>query len=215
MLTADQIQSNFDKHIKIIKAYVSKDRQEKVLSMIGTLGDNYVMSPASSKHMYHNAIPGGYVDHVNRVVEYSLKQMKMFKEMGGTINFTTEELVFAALFHDLGKLGDGEQENYIPQTDKWRKDKLGEIYLNNPDIDFMLIQDRSLYILQKFGIVLTQQEYIGIRIHDGIYDDANKAYFFSRQESSKQKTNLVNILHTGDFLASKVEYDLYKDYINK
>ena len=74
----------------------------------------------------------------------------------------------------------------------------------------MLIQDRSLYLLQKFGIQCDQQEFIAIRIHDGVFDKANEAYFFSHQESSRQKTNMVSVLHTGDFLASKVEYDLWK-----
>ena len=74
----------------------------------------------------------------------------------------------------------------------------------------MLIQDRSLYLLQKFGIECDQQEYLAIRVHDGVFDKANEAYFFSHQESSRQKTNMISVLHTGDFLASKVEYDLWK-----
>jgi len=210
MLTAEEIQLNWEKHIKIINHYLPKERAEKVNTMLEKLSDIYIMAPASGKTWYHNAFPGGYVDHVNRVVEYSLKQHHMYRDMGGTTNYTEEQLVFSALFHDLGKLGDGEQPNYIPQTDKWRQDKLSEKYLNNPDLDFMLIQDRSLYLLQKFGIECDQQEFIAIRVHDGVFDKANEAYFFSHQESSRQKTNMVSILHTADFLASKVEYDIWK-----
>ncbi len=40
------------------------------------------------------------------------------------ISSKEEELVFAALNHDLGKIGNGEQEGYLPQTDNWRRDKL-------------------------------------------------------------------------------------------
>ena len=43
-----------------------------------------------------------------------------------------------------------------------------------------------------------------------MFDDANKAYFFSYQESSRQKTSIVSVLHSADFLASKVEYDIWK-----
>ena len=210
MLTAEEIQLNWEKHIKIINHYLPKERADKVNTMLEKLSDIYIMAPASGKTWYHNAFPGGYVDHVNRVVEYSLKQHHMYRDMGGTTNYTEEQLVFSALFHDLGKLGDGEQPNYIPQTDKWRQEKLSEKYLNNPDLDFMLIQDRSLYLLQKFGIGCDQQEFIAIRVHDGVFDKANEAYFFSHQESSRQKTNMVSILHTADFLASKVEYDIWK-----
>ena len=209
-LTAEVIQKNYQKHLKIVETYIT-ERKDKVLSMINHMEDIYVMAPASGKSWYHSAFAGGYVDHVNRVVEYAVKQMRLYKEMGGTIDFTEEELVFAALFHDLGKLGDGEQPNYIPQTDKWRQDKLSEMYTNNPDLDFMLIPDRSLFILQKFGIQVTLKEFLGIRLHDGVFDKANEAYFFSYQESSRQKSNIVNILHTADFLASKVEYDMWKE----
>ena len=178
--------------------------------MVNHIGETYVMAPASSKSWYHSAFPGGYVDHVNRVVEYSVKQMRLYKEMGGMIDFTEEELVFAALFHDLGKLGDGDRPNYIPQTDKWRQDKLSEMYSYNSELDFMLIPDRSLFILQKFGIPVSQKEWLGIRLHDGVFDKANEAYFFSNVESSRQKTSIVSILHSADFLASKVEYDMWK-----
>lgn len=209
-LSAEKIQKNYDKHIKIIETYIT-DRKEACISMIKHMEENYVMAPASSKTWYHSAFPGGYVDHVNRVVEYAVKQMRLYQEMGGTIDFTEQELVFAALFHDLGKMGDGDRPNYITQTDKWRQDKLSEKYTYNPELDFMLIPDRSLYILQKFGIKVTQKEFLAIRLHDGVFDKANEAYFFSNMESSRQKTSLISILHSADFLASKVEYDMWKD----
>lgn len=209
-LSAEKIQKNYEKHIKIIETYIT-DRKEACISMIKHMEENYVMAPASSKTWYHSAFPGGYVDHVNRVVEYAVKQMRLYQEMGGTIDFTEQELVFAALFHDLGKMGDGDRPNYITQTDKWRQDKLSEKYTYNPELDFMLIPDRSLYILQKFGIKVTQKEFLAIRLHDGVFDKANEAYFFSNMESSRQKTSLISILHSADFLASKVEYDMWKN----
>ena len=208
-LSAEQIQKNYEKHLRIVETYIG-DRKEQVLSMIKHMEDTYVMAPASGKSWYHSAFAGGYVDHVNRVVEYAVKQSRLYQEMGGTVDYTEEELVFAALFHDLGKLGDGEQPNYIPQTDKWRQDKLSEMYTFNPDLDFMLIPDRSLFILQKFGIKVSQKEFLAIRCHDGVFDKANEAYFFSHVESSRQKTSIISILHSADFLASKVEYDMWK-----
>ena len=70
--------------------------------------------------------PGGYVEHVNRVVRCALKQANLWEVEGADMStFTEEELVFSAINHDLGKMGDEEHESYIPQTDKWRKDKLG------------------------------------------------------------------------------------------
>ena len=208
-LSAEKIQSNYDKHLKIVDTYLG-DRKQGVLSMLTHMEETYVMAPASGKTWYHSAFAGGYVDHVNRVVQYAVKQSRLYEEMGGTIDYTEEELVFAALFHDLGKIGDGDKPNYIPQTDKWRQDKLSEMYTFNSDLDFMLIPDRSLFILQKFGIKVSQKEFLGIRCHDGVFDKANEAYFFSHVESSRQKTSIVSVLHSADFLASKVEYDMWK-----
>ena len=209
MFKAEEIQKNYDKHLKIIDTYIT-ERKDNVMAMLKHMEETYILAPASGKKWFHNAFPGGYVDHVNRVVEYAVKQMRLYKEMGGSIDFTEEELVFAALFHDLGKIGDGDLPNYLPQTDKWRQDKLSEVYTYNPDLDFMLIPDRSLFILQKFGIPLSKKEFLAIRLHDGVFDKANEAYFFSNVESSRQKTSIISVLHAADFLASKVEYDMWK-----
>ena len=209
MLQAEDILKNFEKHKKIVDTYIT-DRKDSVLAMLDSLGENYVMAPASGRSWYHNAFAGGYVDHVNRVVEYAVKQSRLYQEMGGTVDYTDEELVFAALFHDLGKIGDGTKANYLPQTDKWRQDKLSEMYTFNPDLDFMLIPDRSLFILQNFGIKVSQKEFLAIRLHDGVFDKANEAYFFSNVESSRQKTSIISVMHSADFLASKVEYDMWK-----
>ena len=162
MLEAEQIQKNYEKHLKIVDTYITGERNQQVKDMLTHMESIYVMAPASGKKWFHNAFPGGYVEHVNRVVEYSIKQMRLYKEMGGSIDFTEEELVFSALFHDLGKLGDGDSPNYIPQNDKWRQDKLSEVYTYNPDLDFMLIPDRSLFILQKFGIIYNWQKCMNI-----------------------------------------------------
>ena len=205
-LTAEQIAKNYEKHLKIIDHYIV-DRGDQVKTMLNDLEDTYVMAPASGKSWYHNAFAGGYIDHVNRVVEYSVKQMKLYEEMGGTIDFTQEELVFSALFHDLGKIGDKDNASYIPQTDKWRQDKLHEMYTPNGELDFMLVPDRSLFTLQEYGIKVTKNEYLAIKLHDGVFSDANKPYFFSNQPNARMKTSIVNILHSADFLASKVEYD--------
>ncbi len=96
-----------------------------------------MMMPASHKKEYHNAFPGGYVDHVVRVMECAVRLHKVWDDMGAdTSTYTFEELIFSALNHDLGKLGDENQDAYIPQTDQWRRDRLGEDYMFNNTIPF-------------------------------------------------------------------------------
>ena len=105
------------------------------------------------------------------------------------------------------KIGEKNKESYIPQTDKWRQDKLNEMYTPNTELEFMLVPDRSLFTLQNYGIKTTKNEYLAIKLHDGVFVDGNKPYFFSNTPHSRMKTSIVNILHCADFLASKVEYD--------
>lgn len=209
MLSAEDIQKNWGTHLKLVDVYIS-DRKDAVLAMLESLSETIIMSPASPKVWHHNAFPGGYLDHVNRVVRFAFKQMELYKELGGTVNFTEEELVFSALFHDLGKIGDGEKDNYIVQTDSWRQSKLGEAYTFNPDLDFMLASDRSLFMLQKYGIRVNTTEYLAIKTHDGMYQDSNKPYLISNTPDSRFKSNLPYILHTADFLATKVEIDRWE-----
>lgn len=210
-LTAEKIESNWKLHLKLVDTFITGERLSSVKQMLDDLQEVMVMAPASTKPYHHNAIPGGYLDHVNRVAQSALEIKALWEKMGANINFTDEELVFTALFHDLGKIGDGEVECYITQTDQWRRDKLQEYYVANPKLDFMLIQDRSLFLLQKYGIQLSQNEFISIKIHDGLYDDSNKPYLVSYNPDSKLRTNLPYILHQADMLASKVEYDRWRN----
>jgi hypothetical protein len=209
-LSAEQIEKNWDKHLKIVDTFITGERKGKLTHLYCSLGEEMIMAPASGKPSYHNAFPGGYIDHVNRVVHCALKTKQLWQEMGATIDFTDEELVFAALNHDLGKIGFKGQPNYLPQTDAWRRDKLGEVYTHNKDLSFMLIQDRSLFILQQNGIAMNEKEYLAIKLHDGLYDDVNKPYYMTFNPDSKLRTNIVYILHQADFLASKIEYDAWK-----
>lgn len=209
-ISAERIEKNWEKYLKIVDTFITGERKAKLIALYNDLSEEMIMSPASSKPSFHNAFPGGYIDHVNRVVHCAMKTKELWEQMGATIDFTDEELVFAALNHDLGKIGAKGTPGYLPQTDKWRQDKLGEIYTVNKELSFMLIQDRSLFLLQQYGITISEKEYLAIKLHDGLYDDVNKPYYISFNPDSKFRTNLVYILHQADFLASKIEYDAWK-----
>jgi hypothetical protein len=71
-LSAEQIQANWEKFIGYINTYISDPRREKVLAFYKKFEDDLVLMPASHKVAYHNAFPGGYIDHVNRVIEGAL-----------------------------------------------------------------------------------------------------------------------------------------------
>lgn len=213
MLSAEQIQANLGQFYSNIETYISEPRTTKLLALYQSQEDNLAFAPASSRSSYHNAFPGGYVDHVNRVVEAALKVTKLWDNMGATINFTTEELVFSAINHDLGKLGRDGQPAYLPNDSEWHVKNQGAIYKPNTELPFIPIQDSSLFILQQAGIELTFNEWTAIKTHDGLYDDGNKAYLLSSQNESKLRCSLPLILHQADMIAARVEWE--KEWLDK
>ena len=207
-LTAEQIQDNWDELMKYIERYISEPRKEKLLEFYNQYSERLMLMPASHKKEYHNAFPGGYVEHVLRVIRCSLKQYDLWASEGmDDSTFNIEELVFSALNHDLGKMGDRENESYIPQTDQWRKDKLGEDYMFNEKVPFSSVPDRTLYLLQSHGIFYTFNEMLAIQMHDGLYDEGNKKYLVSFTPGQKPRTSLPYILHQADLMASRIEFE--------
>ena len=213
-LTAEQIQSNWETFLDNINVHITGDRKEKLLEFYKKYEERIILMPAAHKKEYHNSFPGGYVEHVNRVVRCALKQYELWKEEGADMStFTLEELVFSAINHDLGKMGDEENESYIPQTDQWRRDKLGEDYMFNTKVPFASVPDRGLFMLQSHGITYTFNEMSAIQTHDGLYDDANTKYLKTFMPEQKPRTCLPFILHQADLMAARIEFE--KEWLPK
>ena len=208
-LTAEQIQSNWTEFMGNIDTYISSPRKEKLNEFYSKYQERIMLMPASHKKEYHSAFPGGYVDHVNRVIKASLSMSDVWKSFGCDMTtFTTEELIFSAINHDLGKMGDSEHDAYISQTDKWRRDKLGEEYMFIKQLAFASVPDRGLFLLQEHGITYSFNEMIAIQTHDGLYDDANVKYLKTFMPEQKPRTSLPFILHQADMMAARIEFEV-------
>jgi hypothetical protein len=207
MLTPEQIKENWDTFLNVIEEYISSDRANKLIEFYTRHEERFALMPASHKAQYHNCFPGGYIDHVLRVVNAALKLDNVWREMGMVDTYTIEELVFSALNHDLGKFGTEEQASYIEQTDQWRRDKLNETYMFNDRLEYMTVPDRGLHLLYTLGIVPTKNEMLAIKLHDGLYDDSNKPYLMSFSPETKPRTSLVFVLHQADLMAARIEFE--------
>ncbi len=213
MITPEQIKSNWDLFINNINTYISLDRAELLIEFYTRHEERFMMMPASHKSQYHNCFPGGYIDHVNRVVEAALQLDAVWRGFGMTDTYTTEELVFSAINHDLGKFGDEQHASYIEQTDQWRRDKLNETYMFNDRLEYMTVPDRGLFLLQENGIPYTKNEFLAIRTHDGLYDEANKSYLHSFAPETKPRSAIMLVLHQADMLAARIEFE--KEWLPK
>jgi hypothetical protein len=190
-LTAEQIEQNWNKYTSFLS--LLGERAPAAINMCETLGERLALAPASGRKDYHNAFPGGLVDHLLRVLTNATKLAKTF---GWDV--PRESLIIAALFHDLGKVGDLEQDYYVPQDSDWHREKLGEMYKHNGKINYMTVPHRSIWLCQQFGVKLTYEEFTAILLHDGQYAQENKPY-------SMKECKLVDVISMADFVSSKQE----------
>ena len=203
MIDEQKIEENYNKFMEYVKA---DSRADQLVTMYEDYGNELLTAPAAGKAHYHNAFPGGYIDHVLRVIDTTLQLSSLYKKMGGTINFTKEEAVFSALHHDLGKLGNpGTAPYYLDQDSDWHR-KRGELYKHNPNLPYMQVPDRALMILQKYGIKLTDTEWLSIKLSDGLYDESTKSYLKTFTPYPLE-TSLPRIIHMADYMSRQVEND--------
>jgi hypothetical protein len=150
--------------------------------------------PASAKTHFHNCFPGGLVEHSLRVLKNCNRLAQVYK---GDVEIDQQELIFSCLFHDIGKVGDLDNERYVPQTSDWHA-KQGNLYEYNPKMTFLTTPHMGLYILQAFGVKMTTNEWKSLLLNDGMYAEANHDY--------KLKEDFLPLLvHQADVMATLTE----------
>jgi hypothetical protein len=206
MSQEEVIATNFENLIKVIETHISEPRRSKLIKLYNDLADRMMLAPASSHTTRHNCYPGGYVDHVLRVCDASIGLYDVWQTIfkSRMNSFTKEEMIFAALYHDLGKVGDLNEDYYVPNDSDWHV-KRGQVYKINPKLTFMKVPDRSIYTLQQAGISFSENEYLAIKLHDGLYSKGNESYLMGGAPEFSLKTELPILLHHADHLSTLAE----------
>ena len=203
-LDENKIKEDYDRFMSLIE---EDERSENLKRMYEDLEQELAAAPASTIQHFHNAFPGGYLDHVLRVHDISLEMTKMFHNFEGNLDFTPQELRFATLHHDLGKLGEPGEPYYVEQDSEWHRKTLGQNYKVNNTIQYMSVTDRAHYLLQLYDVPITKNEWLGIHLSDGMYDESNKSYLMNNMYPYPMKTNISYIVHASDYFAMVVEKD--------
>ena len=94
-------------------------------------------------------------------------------------------MITVSLFHAIGKVGDLENDLFVPEDSKWHQEKLGQFYKYNENLDKSTTPDRTLYLLQHFGVTLTHDEYYAIRLSQGSHLEENRFYVGSEPMLAK------------------------------
>ena len=77
----------------------------------------------------------------------------------------------------------------------------------------MSVPDRSIKLLIDNGINLTENEWMAIKLHDGLYDPANEPYLKNFMPELKPRTSLIFIIHQADLMAARIEFE--KEWLPK
>lgn len=141
---------------KLVKDKVTNGRSAKLLKLVDSIEESLIMAPASTRTEYQGAFPGGLVDHSIKVVKTMVALNKAYES-----NLTADEIVLTGLFHDIGKVGNGKEDYYLPKNSDWHR-KQGINFEVNPDLIAMPVHQRSLFLLQKFEVNLTENEHYAI-----------------------------------------------------
>ena len=84
----------------------------------------------------------------------------------------------------------------------------GDFYKRNTELSYLTHTDRTFFLLNKYGIQYTENEYFGIKLTDGMYDEDNIKYYKVFDVSKYLKSNIQYILHWKDHMSTTIERDL-------
>jgi hypothetical protein len=140
-------------------------------ALFKALGERIVMCPAFTKDGQPGAHPGGLVAHTLQVTA-TMRRLNKALEWDVPVG----SILKVGLFHDLGKVGSLEHDYFVEQTSQWHREKLGQLYKYNEKLNKMAVSHRSLYLLQHFGIHLTNDEWLAIQLAQGSHFEENRFY---------------------------------------
>jgi len=187
MLSEQQIGKNIERVNKLIET-LSSEVKIPIQAMMDVVGEKYHSAPGSSSINRHDCYPGGFCDHTLRVFR-NFKQLCELWYPEAQLN----SIILVSLMHDLGKVCTlSGQDFYVPVKEDW-KIKRGILYEHNKEIrDGLTHAQRSVRMLSHFGVPLTDDEYLAILSHDGLYVDENISF-------KNKQSKLAFLLHFADY----------------
>lgn len=180
------------KEFESILLKTKREGMEDLIEYIKKCG--FYKAPCSGS--YHLAKEGGLLEHSLNVLHNA---EKISAALIGTKNLKKEKkdsIAICALLHDLGKMGQFEKPNYVPNILKSGSISDSKPYKTNPDLLYVDHEIRSVAIASMF-IDLTEEEQFAILYHNGMY--GNLKYALSGNE-----TPLYMIIHWADMWASRI-----------
>lgn len=146
-----KIHDNINLFTSLVKKIKDEDVRNALTDLCEEVGSRLAACPASTNVKYIGAFPGGLVWHSIEV----LKVMKELNKIYGA-EISADSLILCALFHDIGKIGNKNEDYYEAQTSDWHAKK-GMLFTINENLANISVSVRSLWWLST-GVPLSEAE---------------------------------------------------------
>ena len=159
---------------------LSKLKDENINKMLEALSERIILSPGSPKTDQYGCEPGGLISHALEVTD---AMRKISKAVGSDI--PTASIVKVGLLHEIGKVGSETEDYFINQDSSWHREKLGQHYKYNENLEKMTVSHRTLWLLQNYNVKLDRDEWEAIATAQGNHLEENKFYGYTKNSMTK------------------------------
>jgi len=161
------VENNFKKYFDLL----SRLDDSGIVDLVTAFADRIATCPSSTRDSYTGCYPGGLVECSLRITSAMRKLADVYK-----LDVAPSSIFKIGLLHDIGKIGDLDNDLFLPQDSQWHRDKLGELFKYNENVSRMPHADRTMFLLQHFGIKLTHDEYVAIAQAHGLGDEKRRFF---------------------------------------
>lgn len=161
---------------------LSSLKSENVDNLINSWDQRIIMGTYSQREKEPFCGIGG-------LVEYSLDLAKKSNEISKALNYNINKvsIIKCSLLSIIGKVGNLTQNRFVDCTSEWHQNKLGQYYDWNEECEKYQTTDMTLFILQRFNVDLSWEEWQAISLLKDLSSEDNKFY-------SDYKTHLTLVL---------------------
>ena len=160
-------------------------------NMLDDIGERLVMCPASTKEDQYGCYPGGLIEHGLKVTD-AMRRINTALDL----KVPTAAIIKVGLLHEIGKVGDENNDYYQEQTSDWHREKLGQLYTYNENLEKMTVSHRTLWLLQHYGVRLDRDEWEAISTAQGFHLEENKFYAYTKNNLTKMLLSAKTLVTT-------------------
>lgn len=164
MLTEKQLEKNKTKFLETNQKYnIFSDE------LMEYFGEDFYMAPATTSLDMYGAYPGGLLHHLNKSCAYAIKLNNILPE---DMQCNPKSIVRTIFISQIGKVNMFELNDV-----QWEIEKLKKVFKFKDDNFKLKTGERTMYIIMKYCIDISMEEFHAIISLDKMEDDKINKHF--------------------------------------